>query len=167
MPTTPADVAAILGRLMDRAYIHEESALIETAIRAGLIWRCPCKATNALDESACAVCGKDRLWTEDRTPPRYVYGDLLTDLRDALQEWFDDRPRVRRPAAITFRITTDYDDGAAWATNGATVHFTDSPTGLDYPEDFARSAVADALVEISEFDRPQTCDTLRVSIPAI
>jgi hypothetical protein len=167
MTTTPADVTAILGRLIEAAYHSEETVIVDTAISAGLMWRCPCKTTNALEDTSCDVCGKDRPWARDQTPPRYGYGELLTNLREGLKEWFDARPRIRRPAAVTFRITTGYDDGVAWATNGATVHFTDSPTGLAYPEDFTHSAVADALVEVSEFDRPQTCDTLRVSIPAI
>jgi hypothetical protein len=158
-----------LGRLMDAAAPSDEIALTNTMITTGLMWRCPCGATNAHDEDsdACSLCGADRLWAKDQTPPRYDYGELLADLRYALKEWFDDRPRARRPAAVSFRVTTVYDDGPAWATDGATAYFTDSSAGLAYPHDFDRSVVADSLAEVSEFDRPQTGDTLRVAIPVI
>ncbi|MEU0857478.1 hypothetical protein ABZ352_18845 [Streptomyces griseofuscus] len=167
MTTTTADVTAILGRLITAASPYEEIALTDAMITAGLMWRCPCGANNGYDDIACGLCGAARLWAEDETPPRYEYGELLDDLRAALKDWFDDRPRIRRPAAVSFRVTTEYDDGSAWATDGATVFFSSSPQGLDYSHDFERSAVADALVEISEFDRPQTGDTLRIVVPAI
>ncbi|MEW1677941.1 hypothetical protein AB0O47_32610 [Streptomyces noursei] len=165
MSVASDDVAIIVSRLMNGALQYEDTVLRNRAVHSGLMWRCVCRATNAYDENACPECGADRLWTTDTTSD--AYGQLLEDLREGLKCWFDDRPTVRRPAAIGFRVTTQYDDGPAWATWGATVYFTDSPYGLEYPNDFERSLVADALVEISEFDRPQTGDALRVVVPAI
>lgn len=54
-----------------------------------------------------------------------------------------------------------------WATDGAIVYFSSSTQGLDYPHDFAHSAVADVLARISEFDPPQAGDELRIVVPAI
>ncbi|MFD7764135.1 hypothetical protein [Streptomyces microflavus] len=165
--TAPLTVTAVVSLLMSDAFQHEETVLLERALHTGLMWRCPCRATNAHDVDACAECGAARLWTTDRTPPRYEYGELLEDLREGLKDWFDDRPQARRPAAVGFRITTEYDDGPAWATDGATAYYTDSPDGMECSPVFERTAVADALVEISEFDRPQTGDRLVVTVPAI
>lgn len=168
MTSTPADVTAVLGRLLRAASPFEEVAVTDAMITAGLMWRCPCGATGGYDNtSGCDLCGADRLWTKDRTPPRYKYGELLDDLRCALKEWFDDRPRIPRPAAVGFRITTEYDDGPAWATDGATAFYTSSPDGSPLPHDFERTQVADALIEISEADRPQTGDVLRVAVPVL
>lgn len=168
MTSTTAEVTAVLGRLLLAASPHEEVAVTDAMITAGLMWRCPCGATGAYDNTlGCDLCGADRLWTQDRTPPRYEYGELLSDLRDALKEWFDDRPRIPRPAAVGFRVTTDYDDGPAWATDTATAFFTSSPDGSPFPHDFERTHVADALTEISEFDRPHSGDTLRVVVPVL
>lgn len=152
---------------MNGAPQYEDTVLRDRAVHSGLMWRCVRRTTNAYDENTCAECDADRLWTTDTTPPRYKYGQLLEDLREGLKCWFDDRPTVRRPAAVGFRVTTQYDDGPAWATWGATAHFPDSPTAIEYPHDFERSLVADALVETSEFDRPQTGDALRVVVPAL
>lgn len=167
MTSTAAAVTAVLGRLLLAASPHEEIAVTDAMITAGLMWRCPCGAKGAINDAACGLCGADRLWTTDRTPPRYEYGELLGDLRCALKEWFDDRPRIPRPAAVGFRITAEYDDGPAWAIGAATAFFTCSPDGSPLPYDFGRTQVADALIEIGEFDRPQTGDALRVVVPAL
>lgn len=166
MSITTTDVATVVSRLLSGAFEYEEKVLRERAVHSGLMWRCTCHAINAYDGKSCAKCGADRLWTADATPPGSEYGKHLEDLRYALTDWFDDRAQVRRPAAVTFRVTTEYDDGPAWATWDATVHFTNSPDGMDYPHDFEHTSVADALVEISELDPPQTGDTLRVVVPA-
>ncbi|MEU7229002.1 hypothetical protein AB0B05_34985, partial [Streptomyces chrestomyceticus] len=167
MTTTPADITLVLSRLTVAANAHDQDVIADSAVDAGLMWRCPCGGTNAYGDTACGVCAAARLWTTDKTPPRYEYGKLLEDLRSALVDWFNDRSQVRRPAAVSFRVTTGYDDCPAWATWGASVHFPNSPDAIDYPHDFERTLVADALVEISEFDRPQTGDTLRVVVPAL
>ncbi|MGW0757106.1 hypothetical protein ACWD1Y_11560 [Streptomyces sp. NPDC002814] len=165
--TTPHPIATqTISRLMKAAFLSEQRVLTDLAVHAGLLWRCVCKEVNALHLGACGGCGKARLWTKDVTPPRYEYGSLLEDLRSALAEWFDDRPKIGRPAAISFRVTTQYDEGPAWATWNATAYYTDSPDGKVFKDDFEQSFVADALVELGDFDRPQTCDTLRVVIPA-
>lgn len=165
--TTPDPVATqTLSHLMKAAFLSEQRVLTDLALHTGLLWRCVCQAINALDLYECGGCGEARLWAKDATPPRYEYGTLLEDLRFALGEWFDDRPKRRRPAAISFRVTTEYDDGPAWATWAATAYFTDSPNGVPYPDDFERSSVADALVELGDLDRPQVGDALRVVIPA-
>ncbi|MFH0245929.1 hypothetical protein ACGRHY_26740 [Streptomyces sp. HK10] len=167
MATTPTDVTAVLNRLMTAASPYEEIAVTDAMITAGLMWRCPCGGTNAYNDIVCDLCAADRLWIADQTPPRYKCWKLLDDLREGLKDWFDDRARVRRPAAVGFRVTNEYGDDPAWATSGATVYFPDSPTGTEYPHDFAHSWVADALVEISEFDRPQPGDSLRIVVPAV
>ena len=136
MPTTPADVAAILGRLMDRAYIHEESALIETAIRAGLIWRCPCKATNDLDAGHTDVTAQWEgellrfAWSEDHDGvagqhlvlpdehDRYPIGGLWTWV-----PWND--PIAQRPAQQAYAV------GASEYTSPVTTEF-DGDLFLDY-----------------------------------
>ncbi|MET9528185.1 hypothetical protein [Streptomyces coeruleorubidus] len=164
--TTPHPIATqTISHLMKAAFLSEQRVLTDLALHAGLLWRCVCKEVNALHLGACGGCGKARLWTKDVTPPRYEYGTLLEDLRSALADWFDDRPKIGRPAAISFRVTTEYDDGPAWATWSATAYFTDSPDGKVFKDDFERSFVADALVELGDFDRPQTGDTLRVVVP--
>lgn len=151
--------------LMSAAFVSEQRVLTDLALTMGLMWRCVCQTANTLDSDVCAKCRKGRLWRKDATPPRSVYGARLEDLRAALAEWFDYRPKVRRPAAISFRVTTEYDDGPAWATWDTTMHFTDSEEGVKCPEDFKRSLVSEALIELGDFDRPQTDDTLRVVIP--
>ncbi|MGW1786341.1 hypothetical protein ACWCQQ_45830 [Streptomyces sp. NPDC002143] len=130
------------------------------------MWRCVCKTANTLDSDVCAKCRKGRLWRKDATPSRSVYGARLEDLRAALAEWFDYRPKERRPAAISFRVATEYDDGPTWATWDTTMYFTDSKDGVKCPEDFRRSQVSEALTELGDFDGPQTDDTLRVVTPA-
>ncbi|MFD9248314.1 hypothetical protein [Streptomyces bottropensis] len=164
--TMPHHVATeTVSHLMKGAFLSEQRMLTDLAVHAGLLWRCVCKEVNALHLNKCGGCGETRLWTKDVTPPRYEYGTLLDDLRSALAEWFDDRPKIGRPAAISFRVTTDYDDGPAWATWSATAYYTDSPDGKVFKDDFERSFVSEALVELGDFDRPQTGDTLRVVIP--
>lgn len=152
--------------LMSAAFLSEQRVLTDLALTTGLMWRCVCQTANTLDSDVCAKCRKGRLWRKDATPPRSVYGTRLEDLRAALAEWFDYRPKVRRPAAISFRVTTEYDDGPAWATWDTTMYFTDSEEGVKCPEDFKRSLVSEALIELGDFDRPQTDDTLRVVISA-
>lgn len=117
-----------------------------------------------MDLKACGSCGKLRPWING-TPPRYENSTLLEDLRSALVDWFDDRPKVRRPAAIDFSVATQFDDGPAWATWDTTAYFTDSLVGTPYGEDFQRSFVSEALVELSDFEQPQAGDLLRVVIP--
>ncbi|MFJ4342632.1 hypothetical protein [Streptomyces sp. NPDC088915] len=167
MSTDSDDVTAIVNRLLSGAFQYEGTVLRERAVHSGLMWRCTCRAINAHDENTCAKCDAARLWTTDITQPREDEGELLDDLREGLKDWFDDRPDVRRPAAVGFRITTEYDDGPAWATWGATAYFTDSPDGLDYPHDFERSRIADALIEISDSEPPQTGDHLIIAVPVI
>lgn len=111
---------------------------------------------------------------DDVTPGRYVYPkNLIDDLRDALTEWFDDNPDHTRPSAVSFRITHDFDDGPAWSTYGPTFHYDQDPEReerRDIPVDqlpdvdFDRTAVADALVEIGDFEHPQDGDTLRIAL---
>ncbi|MFG3132937.1 hypothetical protein ACGFZU_35215 [Streptomyces tendae] len=111
---------------------------------------------------------------EDVTPSRYVYPtNLVDDLRDALTEWFDDNPKHPRPEAVSFRITHDYDDGPAWSTYGPTFHYGSDPEREERHDipvdqlpsvDFDRTAVADALIEIGDFEQPQDGDTLRIAL---
>jgi hypothetical protein len=161
LPRTAAK--ATIGHLMSAAFLSEQRVLTDIAVAAGFLWRCVCKAVNALESDECSGCGEERLWTEDDTPD--VDGALLETLREALGEWFDERPRERRPAAISFSVTYDYDDGPAWATSDATAYFTDSKDGHPYGEDFERSWVADALVELADDEQPPTGGVLRVAVP--
>ncbi|MFF0754473.1 hypothetical protein [Streptomyces sp. NPDC004267] len=153
----------VIDHLMSAAFRSQQAALTDLAQHTGLLWRCFCTQINKLHLQACERCEKPRRWTEDDTPENY--GPLLEDLREALAEWFDDRPKLRRPAAIGFRVTTEWDDGPAWATWDTTAYFTDSPNGQEYPEDFERSSVAHALAELDDFAQPQTHETLRVVVP--
>ncbi|MFJ5142978.1 hypothetical protein [Streptomyces sp. NPDC088707] len=161
--TPPSSATAVIDHLMSAAFLSQQVALTDLAQHTGLLWRCICSQLNGLHLQACERCEKPRLWTKDHTP--HAYGTLLEDLRAALAEWFDDRPKLRRPAAISFGVTLDYDDGPAWDTANPTAYFTDSPNGQEYPDDFAKSRVADALVDIDDFDQPQPHDTLRVVVP--
>lgn len=165
--TNPRNFAAkVFGRLLSAAFPFQQHVLTDLGPFTGLVWRCVCQELNTHDLTACGGCQKARLWTKDVTPPREGYGTLLEDLRAALTEWFDNRPQVRRPAAISFRVTNNYDDGPAWDTMGATVYFTDSSAGEAYKPNFDGSYVSEALVELGDFDQPQVGDVLRVVIPS-
>lgn len=87
-----------------------------------------------------------------RGPARDVFPDvpaeLRTFLRDALVEFFEDSTVHAMPSAVTIIVTNDYDDGPAWNTYGATLHYGPDVT-VEAP-DFDRTFVADALVEISD-----------------
>ncbi|HEY8984642.1 MAG TPA: hypothetical protein VIU15_34340 [Streptomyces sp.] len=91
-----------------------------------------------------------------RGPARDVYpqvpAELRTDLRDALIEFFADSPERPVPNAVTFIVTNDYDDGPAWNTYGATLHYGPDVT-VEAP-DFDRTFVADALIEIGDDEQP-------------
>ncbi|MFJ8301303.1 hypothetical protein ACIQ9R_36130 [Streptomyces sp. NPDC094447] len=162
---TRSTATTALDYLMTAAFPSQRAALTDLAAHQGLMWRCVCRTINTLDADACSACEKPRPYTKDVTPPRYEYGQLLEDVRARLAEWFDDEPKERRPAAIGFRVTTEYDDGPAWATWDTTAYFTDAQIGTPYAKDFERSGVADALIELGDFERPQTGDTLIVVVP--
>ncbi|MQS17267.1 hypothetical protein F7Q99_35090 [Streptomyces kaniharaensis] len=81
-----------------------------------------------------------------------VPAELRTDLRDALIEFFADSPEHPVPSAVTFIVTNDYDDGPAWNTYGATLHYGPHVT-VEAP-DFDRTFVADALIEIADDEQP-------------
>ncbi|MYX26819.1 hypothetical protein GTY75_09075 [Streptomyces sp. SID8381] len=110
----------------------------------------------------------------DVTPDRHGYPKrLVNDLRDALTEWFDDHPEHPRPSAVSFGITHSYDDGPAWSTYNPTFHYDQDPDREERHDipvdklpdvDFDLTAVADALVEISDFEHPQDGDTLRIAL---
>ncbi|WP_250305183.1 hypothetical protein [Streptomyces sp. A 4/2] len=91
-----------------------------------------------------------------RGPAHDVYpqvpAELRTDLRDALIEFFADRPEHPVPSAVTFIVTNDYDDGPAWNTYGATLHYGPHVT-VEAP-DFDRTFVADTLIEIADDEKP-------------
>lgn len=91
-----------------------------------------------------------------RGPAHDVYpqvpAELRTDLRDALIEFFEDSPDHPAPSAVTFIVTNDYDDGPAWNTYGATLHYGPDVT-VEAP-DFDRTFVADALIEIADDKQP-------------
>lgn len=91
-----------------------------------------------------------------RGPAHDVYPqvpeELRVDLRDALIEFFADRPECPLPSAVTFIVTNDYDDGPAWNTYGATLHY--GPHLAVEAPDFDRTFVADALIEISDDEQP-------------
>jgi hypothetical protein len=91
-----------------------------------------------------------------RGPAHDVYPqvpeELRVDLRDALIEFFADRPEHPLPSAVTFIVTNDYDDGPAWNTYGATLHY--APHVAVEAPDFDRTFVADALIEIGDDEQP-------------
>ncbi|MFI6112747.1 hypothetical protein [Kitasatospora sp. NPDC051164] len=78
--------------------------------------------------------------------------ELRVDLRDALIEFFADHPEHPLPSAVTFIVTNDYDDGPAWNTYGATLHYGPHVT-VEAP-DFDRTFVADTLIEIADDEQP-------------
>ncbi|MGP3690815.1 hypothetical protein ACTVZO_40120 [Streptomyces sp. IBSNAI002] len=90
-----------------------------------------------------------------RGPAHDVYpnvpAELRIDLREALMEFFPHR-KFPMPSAVTIAVTNDYDDGPAWNTYGATLHYGPDVT-VEAP-DFERTFVADALVEISDDEQP-------------
>lgn len=171
--TVTAVATAVLNDLLAEAKGYEYAHLTDASTRLGLMWRCVCKTPNCLPDTQCFACGEARLWTEEVIPREYDEA-LLDDLRHALKRWFDKRTHDEqthsygRPAAVTFRVTADYDDGLAWAPFGTVLHFTDLPDGIEYEVDFEHehSTVADALVELDEEDRPGPGETLRIVIPA-
>ncbi|MFJ9574666.1 hypothetical protein [Streptomyces bacillaris] len=96
----------------------------------------------------------------------YVPAELRAFLRDALVEFFEDSTVYVMPSAVTIIVTNDYDDGPAWNTFGATLHYGPDVT-VEAP-DFERTFVADALVEISDDEQPYgtPCPVLFVPLPA-
>ncbi|MEU5900399.1 hypothetical protein [Streptomyces venezuelae] len=164
VPSTTAATSTV-ARLLQTSYTSDTGRVADAAIRTGLMWRCACTAINAdLASDACAECGKKRPWASDLTPT-YCDRKLLEDLRHALADYFDDRPYLRRPAAVSFR-TTHYDDGRAWYAGQARLHYTDKRRGELFETGFDRTFVADALVELSEDTGPQDGAVLRVVVPA-
>lgn len=111
---------------------------------------------------------------DDVTPGPWAYPQtLLDDVREALVDWFQRNPEHVPPRAVTFDVTTDYDDGPAWDTSTPTFHYDgdpdseerhDIPTDKSPAVDFERTPVADALVELSEAERPRAGDTLRIAL---
>jgi hypothetical protein len=111
----------------------------------------------------------------DVTPTGCAYPpNLLDDLREELDGWFDDHPTWHRPRAVTFTVTTDYDDGPWWDTQGPTFHYDADPDReerRDIPVDklpdvdFDGTAVDGALVALGEWSHPQPGDTLRIAFP--
>lgn len=166
MTTTvpPITATTTVDRLIQSAYVSDTDAVADAAIRAGLLWRCECRAINAMPLKACNSCENKRRWVRDVNPGAYD-AKLLNDLRYALADHFDDRPYMARPAAVSFR-TTHYDDGPAWSNGGARLHYTDKRQGVPYEPRFEGTFVADALTELSEDDAPESGAVLRVVVPA-
>ncbi|MFZ3492202.1 hypothetical protein ACODT5_02995 [Streptomyces sp. 5.8] len=104
-----------------------------------------------------------------RGPAHDVYpnvpAELRIDLRDALMEFFTHR-KFPMPSAVTIAVTNDYDDGPAWNTYGATLHY--GPDATVEAPDFERTFVADALVEIGDDEQPYGTPSpvLYVPLPA-
>jgi hypothetical protein len=86
----------------------------------------------------------------DRYPS--VPAGLRTDLREALIQFFKDSTVHAMPSAVTIIVTNDYDDGPAWSTYGATLHY--GPDVTAEAPDFERTFVADALSQISDDHQP-------------
>ncbi|MCG7522853.1 hypothetical protein MHW47_00085 [Streptomyces sp. OfavH-34-F] len=96
----------------------------------------------------------------------HVPAELRTVLQDALVEFFEDSAVHAMPSAVTIIVTNGYNDGPAWNTYGATLHYGPDVT-VEAPG-FERTFVADALVEISDDEQPYgtPCPVLFVPLPA-
>jgi hypothetical protein len=101
------------------------------------------------------------------TPGRFAIPEsLMHDLGSALVEWWDEHaPSAGRPEAVSFRITYDYDDGPAWSTSDAVLHYPGAADDGPAPIDFERTWVAEVLAEISDFEAPQFGEVLRITLP--
>lgn len=99
--------------------------------------------------------------------------NLLETLREALTDWFDDNPEHARPLLVEFDVTHTYPEGAAWSEWGPTFHYATAPEREERKDipveqvmtgvDFTGTSVADALVELDEWERPTNGDTLRLT----
>ena len=58
----PAD--STLRVLLDTANAHEELVIRDVAVRAGLLWWCPCDWYSTAAESRCGGCGTN--WDAER-----------------------------------------------------------------------------------------------------
>ncbi|MFD6335341.1 hypothetical protein ACFWGI_37970 [Streptomyces niveus] len=101
--------------------------------------------------------------------------NLLETLRESLIDWFQDHPEHARPSRVEFDVTSTYPEGAAWSEWGPTFHYPSAPEREERKDipvervmtgvDFTGTSVADALVELDEWQRPTYGDTLRVATP--
>lgn len=99
--------------------------------------------------------------------------NLLEALQEALNNWLHDHPEHDRPLLVEFDVTHTYPEGAAWSEWGPTFHYASGPEREERNDvplervmsgiDFTGTAVADALVELDEWERPVNGDTLRVA----
>lgn len=95
---------------------------------------------------------------------------MLEALQDALNNWLHDHPEHDRPLLVEFDVTHTYPEGAAWSEWGPTFHYASDPEHEernDFPVErvmsgvgFTGTAVADALVELDDWERPINGETL-------
>ncbi|MFB4273060.1 hypothetical protein [Nonomuraea sp. GTA35] len=61
--TTHAE--SVIVSLLGSAEGAEARAIMRAAVRAGLMWRCPCQQPNYLSHESCAGCRQRRRHRED------------------------------------------------------------------------------------------------------
>ncbi|MEU5958275.1 hypothetical protein [Streptomyces sp. NPDC047525] len=103
---------------------------------------------------------------DDETIPHGYPSELVGALRDALTDWFEGHTEYARPRAVSFHVTFDYEDGPAWSEYDPTLHYDGAPVREEQSAiSFHRTLVAEALVELDEWWRPDGGDRLRIALP--
>lgn len=157
-----------LSELLDHATPDQTEAIRAAVYAAGVLWKCRNAACGAEDlpreERRCDRCGYDRKGKPIGDRMSHTYGpvprELLTALREALVEWFTEHDRPR-PDAVTFAYTNQYDGNHDWSDWGV-LHFggRTEPSG-----DFSYSEVAEALIELTDFEAPSFSDEMTIALP--
>ncbi|MEV6421773.1 hypothetical protein [Streptomyces sp. NPDC051662] len=157
-----------LSELLDNATDDQAEAIRAAVYAAGVLWKCrnvDCCAEDLPRETRrCDFCGYDRKGRPLGEPMSLTYGpvpdDLLTALREALVEWFTDHDRPQ-PDAVTFHYTNENDGAHDWSDWGE-LHFG----GRTEPNcDFSYSTVAEALIELTDFEAPSFCEEITIALP--
>jgi hypothetical protein len=156
-----------VDELLDAATDEERPAILRVAYKTGVLWKC-LNPDCGLDERLrrdhrCPDCGYDRTGRPigDSVPASYgpVPDELLTALREALVEWFTERGRAL-PDAVSFTYTNQY-ESHDWSDWGS-LHFG----GRTEPYcNFDGSDVAEALIELTDFEAPYWGHVLTVALP--
>lgn len=142
---------------MSKTLSHAERAAQDAVLRAteGDLKRAFGAVASAAFSPELAA-GRRAAFPATRRPAHDVYprvpAELRAFLRDALTEFFEDSTAHAMPSAVTIIVTNDYDDGPAWNTYGATLHY--GPDVEVEAPDFERTFVADALIEIGNDEQP-------------
>ncbi|WP_331750874.1 hypothetical protein OG215_36675 (plasmid) [Streptomyces globisporus] len=157
-----------LSELLDNATAGQAQAIRAALYASGVLWRCRNPSCSAEDlprqARRCDRCGYDRQGRPRGDSTSLSYGpvpeDLLSALREALVEWFTYRDRPR-PDAVTFHYTDENDGAHDWSDYGD-LHFGGR---TEHDCDFSFSGVAEALVELTDFEAPSARDEITLALP--